>query len=246
MQLKYLILIELLFCGNLCAQHKVISQFEEFAANADMDCYERKIQQDLDKFDKWLIDSLPVLRTFEPWYVPGNVNLQKENKVFALAVSLANTENYRFKDNIYDYLIIDSLRTFIAVCIDEKMNVTGITDMDEPGTFYNLKNKFYDYCSKKWKNVIKNINKENPDLILYCEGWWLDFLYIKDGKIYVYNYKKRKGQEFNEYIRGWRTGIDSVKKSNRMSVPYSKHFNDNRNIYRLTGHTPTDEVRICP
>jgi hypothetical protein len=98
MKIICLIFTWLLVFGNICAQHKIINQFKDFAANADMTCYEQKIQQDLDKFDKWLVDSLPILRTFEPWYVPGNVNLQKENKVFALAVSLANTENYRFED----------------------------------------------------------------------------------------------------------------------------------------------------
>lgn len=252
MRTKYLIFIVLFFCECVCAQHKIINQFKDFVAKADMVCYEQKIQKDLNKFDEWLIDSLPKLNKFGrvAVYRPENVDLQKENKIFALAVSLANTENYNFEDDIYDYLVIDSLRTFIIVCVDKKMNVIGITDVDEPGTFNNLKDDFY-YYPKKRRNeiraIIKNINKENPDLIMYCDNWWSSFLYIKDETIYCYNVKTGKSKEFNKEVRGC-PSIDMVRTANILDTPYAVTFSGKSHSYsnQITGHTSLDEMRLCP
>lgn len=252
MKTKYLTFIVIFIGESIFAQDKIINQFKEFVANADMTCYEQKIQQDLYNLDKWLIDSFPILNKYgrvTP-YKPGNVDLQKERKIFVLAVSLYNTENYNFDDNIYDYLIIDSLRTFIAICVDEKMNVTGITDVDEPGTFYDLKDNFY-YWSKKRRNqirtMIKNINKENPDLLLFCESWDGSFLYIKGEKIYQYIVKTGKSIEFNKHIREC-PDINLIRGSNRIGWPETKMFDVRysfSSIYRYTGHTPPNEVRMC-
>ncbi len=162
---------------------------------------------------------------------------------------LANTEKYNFEDNIYNYLIIDSLRTFIIVCVDEKMNVTGITDVGEPGTYVNFKDDFY-YSKKQRKqmrDIIRNINKEKPDLLLFCKNWWGSFLYIKGDSIYHYSVKTGKSKEFNKNIREC-PDINMIRRSNRIIWPYSKKFGSKSlpSFYRYAGRTPPDEVRMCP
>ena len=247
MRIYFLILSGIFYAGSLCSQHKIINQLKDFSANSNLVWYEQKIQQDLNKYDEWLKNSYKNLTSHT--YKPADIDLQKENKIFALAVALANTENYDFKDDIYDYLIIDSLRTFIIVCVDDKMNVTGITDLEEPGGFHRLDDLFFCSRTKERRNrirkIIKNINKEKPDLILYCENWLGAFLYIKNEKIYIYNLKTRSGREFNEYVRE-SPNVNFIQRSNEMLWPYSKEKERKGSIYRLTGHTPLHEVRLCP
>lgn len=250
MKYYYLFLLFVFYCNSIYAQN-VLETFKEFYRQADYVCYEQKIQHSLHKFDKWLIDSLPLLSPgFDISLRPGNIDLQKKNKVFVLAVTLANTENYNFEDNIYDYLIIDSLRSFIIVCIDDKMNVTGITDTEEPGSYIDLKDDFY-FPSKKKRNQIKkmirNINKEKPDILLFCERWYTAFLYIKGDKIFYYNMKTGKGEEFNKHIRKC-PDINIIRYKNRISLPYSKSFGSKEKplFYRHTGNTPQEEIRLCP
>lgn len=196
----------MIFCsGNIFSQNK-IEQFRQFYNDADFAYYEQKIQQDLNKFDKWYIDSLPLLDTLSYskrlLFKPNNVDLKNENKIFALAVSLKNKEDPNIYDNIYDHLIIDSLRTFIIVCVDDKMNVTGMTDIEKPGVFIDLKDNFY--YSKKNRNrlrkIIKNIKKEDPEIIMYCYDLFRAFLYLKNNKLYRYDINTEKSQELHEYF----------------------------------------------
>jgi len=250
---RNLIIVLFIFCcQNGFSQHEIITKLKDFYAKSDLNCYEHKIQQDLNKFDCWLTDTLPLLKNdfFQVPYRPSNIDLRKEKKVFILAVTLANTQNYCFEDNIYDYLIIDSLRTFIVACVDEKMNVKGFTDVDEIGSYGDLKDDFYYYKNKQRKHlrqVIRNINKENPDLILYCHNFFGFFLYIKNNKIFVYHVSNGIKKEFNEKAREC-PDIDMIKRLNVMSYPYKKEYelDSHPDFYRNTGHTPPNEVRICP
>ena len=181
-----------------------IENFKNFVNNADLVCYEQKIQHDLNKFDKWLTDSAEFLKNnfYVMDFKPENVNLTKENKIFVLAITPFNTRIYNYNDNIYDYLVIDSLRTFIIVCVDDKMRVTGITDVEKPGTFMKVNDDFY--FTKKKRNQVKkciiNIKKKNPDLILFCTDWTNSLLYIKGDKIYFYHMRTGKSKELNEYF----------------------------------------------
>lgn len=253
MKTRNLIIVLFMFCcQNGFSQHEIITKLEDFYAKSDLNCYEQKIQQDLNKFDCWLTDTLPLLKNdfFQVPYRPSNIDLRKEKKVFVLAVTLANTENYCFEDNIYDYLIIDSLRTFIVVCVDEKMNIKGYTDTSEPGTYVDLKDDFYYYKNKQRKRlrqIIRNINKENPDLILYCHDYFGTFLYIKGNKIYAYNVSRMNKKEFNEDAREC-PDINMIRKSNMILCPYKNKYESDSHpmFYSNTGHTPPNEVRICP
>jgi hypothetical protein len=245
-----IIILFIFYCNNGFSQNDVISRLKDFYAKSDLDCYEQKIQQDLNKFDRWLTDTLPSLNTlpFKVEYRPSNIDLHKEKKVFMLAVTLANTENYRFEDNIYDYLIIDSLRTFVIACVDEKMNVKGFTDIGDVGSYIDLKDNFYVYKRKRRKQLsllIKEIVNDNPDLILYCEAFYHSILYIKNNKIYVISKGRKK--ELNEVVREC-PDIEMIRKSNMILYPYKKEYvSDSHPIsYRNTGHTPPDEVRVCP
>ncbi|MDR0604704.1 MAG: hypothetical protein LBG80_10415 [Bacteroidales bacterium] len=252
MKTRCLILMGLFFVNGLYSQN-IIKQLKEFYANADFAWYEQKIQEDLMKFDSFLINNMLRIIDSLPYcpYRPANIDLSKENKVFVLSIALANTEQYSFEDNIYDYLIIDSLRTFVIVCVDDKMNVKGFTDTEERGTYIDIKDDFF-YPEKKQRRqirkIIKNITKENPDLILFCDSWDGTFLYIKDELIYLYHIKTGQSLEFNEHVRKC-PDINMIRRSNFILWPLNKKLEvvDGHPIdYRLTGHTPSEEVRLCP
>lgn len=251
MKLKWIICIALLFFLNAVYGQSKIDFFKEFYNNADTTCYMQRIQKDIDSFDAWLKDSVPLLsHGMQPWYEPANIDLKKENKIFALAISLVNTENYRFEDNIYDYLVIDSTRTFIIVTVDNKMNVTGITDISDIGSYQDVKSDLYYLKKKKKKRVrelIKNINKQSPDLIMYLDELSGTFLFIKGDKIFVYDPMKGEGQEFNEHVKE-HLQIDFVRRLNQVSFRYKNWLKgdySDPSFYRLTGNTPPDELRIC-
>lgn len=183
-------------------------------------------------------------------YRPGNVNLSKENKIFVLAVTLSNTEAYTFEDDIYDYIILDSLRTFIIVCVDDKSNVIGYTDTEEPGYYVDIKDDFYSHDRSRRRQIrkgIKNIKKENPEIILFCYAFWSSFMYIKENKIYAYDTKKDNSKELNELVREV-SDINLIRRSNFILWPLSKELEIGSHPikYRLTGHTQVNVARICP
>ena len=252
MKTFYLIIILLLcFCNSLLSQN-VVEKLKKFYKNSDFECYEKKIQKDLQKYDSTIVKLIPVQQLGPHYYNarPANIDLSKENKIFVLAIALANTEKYNFEDNIYDYIIIDSLRTFIIICVDNKMNVTGFTDTEEPGSFIDIKDDFYfpkKIRRKQIRNCIKNIKKEKPEIILYCAEFMGSFMYIKNNEIYAYSMKKGKAKKLNEAVRE-APDIDLIRRSNFILWPLAKEIEAGSHsiAYRLTGHTPKNETRICP
>lgn len=251
MKVFYPISILLLcFCNSLFSQN-IVEKLKDFYANADLECYEKKIQKDLQKYDSMIVKFLPIMGSMPHAPVrPGNVNLSKENKIFVLAVTLSNTEAYTFEDDIYDYIILDSLRTFIIVCVDDKSNVIGYTDTEEPGSYVDIKDDFYFHDRsrrRQIRNGIKNIKKENPEIILFCHAFWSSFMYIKENKIYAYDTKKGNSKELNELVREV-SDINLIRRSNFILWPLSKELEIGSHPikYRLTGHTPVNEARICP
>ena len=168
------------FCWNSVYSQSKTEYFKEVYSSLDTACYRIKIQEDINKFDQWLKDSLSVYNSIgmKPLHRPSGIDLQRENKIYALAVTLTNTANYSFEDDIYDYLIIDSSRVLVSICVDDKMNVTGITDTEFPGSFIDLKDDFYFFSKKERKQIkemIHNIDKDEPELILFCSEWHSSF-----------------------------------------------------------------------
>lgn len=239
-----------MLCLNSAYSQSKTEYFKEVYNKADKACYLEKIQLDINKFDQWLVDSLPVYNSVEmmPLYQPSGIDLQNEKIIYALAVTLTNTENYKYEDDIYDYLIIDSLRTLIAICIDDKMTVIGITDKGEPGSFFNIMKDLSTFSPKKskrqYKELIRNIKKEEPELILFCNEWYGSFWYIKNEKIYRYDPKTKKGKELNEVFRKC-PDINMIKNSDNILHPYAKQVKTRSLVYRKTGNTPAGELRIC-
>lgn len=235
--------------SSVYSQSKTESFIEAYN-KADKACYQKKIQQDITKFDQWLVDSLPIYNSvgMMPLYMPSGIDLQKEKIIYALAVTFTNTENYSFEDNIYDYLIIDSLRTLVAICIDDKLNIKGITDRGEPGSFLDIRKDNTSFFSKQsrkqYKELIHNINKDKPELMLFCNEWHSSLWYIKNEKIYSYDPKTRQSKELNEIFREC-PDINMIKKSNEIFPPYTIQLKNQTLIYRKTGNTPTNELRIC-
>ena len=128
--------------------------------------------------------------------------------------------------------------------------VIGYTDTEEPGSYVDIKDDFY-YPNmarrRQIRNSIKKIKKEEPDVILYCDAFRKSFMFIKENKIFVYETKKGRSKEFNELVRET-PNIDLIRRSNSILWPLFKGLENGSHPlqYRLTGHTPENEVRICP
>lgn len=249
MKTKYLILIGfgLFFCNSIYSQN-IIDQLKQFYKNADMDCYINKIQKNVNDFfildnKNWGRDKYGIL--------PLKIELHKEEIVPMLTIQFINTETFNFGDDIYNYITIDSCIVFTLACVDKKMNVTaianffdGVNGYDDIDKNFKFKNIF---MKIKFKHIIKNINKQKPELILYCHilnGWsdYNGFMYIKNGKIYVYRLYEKDIYELNDYIRKF-FSLDRIRSLNYSFIPMIYQKDESS---RLTGHTPENEKLICP
>jgi hypothetical protein len=258
MKSKYLIIIGLLFCNNIYSQDNIINQIKEFVAKADMNCYIDNAQKniiddyelrckEIKKFYISLYDSINLLSsTILP--PPPQIDLHKVNTVPMLAIQFINTENFNYGDNIYDYIAIDSTIVFTFACVDKKMNVYAFANYIDGIYPYQDAKQF----KQKHRQVIKNINKQQPELLLscsslavYCIGCdtgYYGYLYLKNGKIYVYRPYNTDIIELNDYIHG--LSLNTIRNLNMVPVP--RIYGGGIGTMRRTGNTLTDEIQICP
>jgi hypothetical protein len=91
---------------------------------------------------------------------------------------------------------------------------------------------------KRLKHIIKNINKQKPEIILYSNVLCgfndsNGFMYIKNGKIYVYRVIEKDTYELNEYLRIF----FSLYRIRRLNYPIY-HYLSNGSI------TPTHRIQL--
>jgi hypothetical protein len=259
MESRYLIIIGLLFCGNIYSQNNIISQIKEFVAKADMNCYIGNAQKniindyelrckDMRDFYIFHYDTIkPFPFTMLP--PPPKIDLHKANTVPMLAIQFVNTENFNYGDDIYDYITIDSTIVFTFACVDKKMNVYGYANyIDGVCPYQDIKG-----VKREHRQVIKNINKQHPELLLCCSALAVDcigcdtgyygYLYLKNDKIYVYRpYNANNIIELNNYIHG--LSLSTIHSLNWVPVP--RIYRGGIGAMRRTGNTSTDEIQICP
>jgi len=251
MKTKYGVLIGfgLFFCNSIYSQN-IIGQLKQFYKNADMDCYLAKIQKNVNDYfildnKNWGRDKYGIL--------PQKIELHKNEIVPMLTIQFVNTDSFNFDKDIYNYITIDSTIVFTLACVDKKMNVTAFANFfDGVNGYWNIE-KIFQYKNffkeKKLNHIIKNINKQNPELILFCHsllGFGFlgnnGFMFVKNGKIYVYRVIEKDIYELNDYLRKF-FSLDLIRSLNYAFIPV---IYKNDQSTRRTGHTPKDEKIICP
>jgi hypothetical protein len=257
MESKYLIIIGLLFCSNIYSQDKIISQIKEFVANADMDCYMNSAQKNIihdyelrckDIRDLYISRNDTINSSSSAILPPPpQIDLSKVNTVPMLAIQFVNTENFNYGDNIYNYIAIDSTIVFTFACVDKKMNVYAFANYIDGIHPYQEVKQF----KRKHKQVVKNINKQQPELLLCCNALSVDcigcdtgyygYLYLKNDKIYVYRPYDADIIELNDYIH--RFSLNTIRNLNRVPIP--RIYGGGIGEMRRTGNAPKDELKIC-
>lgn len=245
MKIKYLIIIAV-FTYQTSHSQNVVAELKHFYNNAPLDCYIDKIKKNINEECMLKNQGLSLFR------IPplDEINLNKDNTVFMLAVQFVNTETFNFSDDIYNYISIDSSRVFTLACVDHKKNVHAFANFfGGIYTYYDIKRddpSVSNLSKKRLSRVILNITKQNPELILYChslEGWNDDngFMYIKGNKIYVYNVPNGKIFELNDFIHKFY----SLKKARDLNLEFIPLLYSDCISTRRTGHAPENEKMIC-
>lgn len=237
----------LFFCNGIYAQ-SIIEQLKQFYKNADMDCYIAKIQKNVN--DYFVIDN-KIWGHIKYGIPPQKIEIHKEEIVPLLTIQFINTDSFNYSDDIYNFITIDSSIVFTLACVDKRMNVSAFANFFDWASGYyeidkdpSIKNS---HERMKLKHVIKNIKKQKPEIILYSNvlcGFHdaNGFMYIKNGKIYVYRIIEKDVYELNDYIRKF-FSLDRIRELNYSYIPRIYQFDQSP---RRTGHTPENEKMICP
>ncbi|MEI6752543.1 MAG: hypothetical protein WCK78_05185 [Paludibacter sp.] len=247
MKIIYILLLAVFF-NQLVYSQSIINELKKFYHNAPIDCYIDKIKKNI--MDEDALHSQGLL--FPTLIPPTKINLNKDNIVPILTIQFVGTENFNYGNNIYNHICIDSSRVFMMACVDNNMNVYGFANyFGGFHTYYDV--KFDETISSpivklKLKHLIRNINKQNPELILYCHvlaGWgdnsYNGFMFIKGNNIYVYNFPNGKIFELNNFIHKYYS-LKRVRDLNHEFIPI---IYSNCSATRRTGHTPENEKMIC-
>lgn len=243
MKIKYIIILSLFLGNNIYAQDNIISQLKQFSKNADIDCYLDKIQKRTINYYYSLYEYSNMDITRSPI---AKIESNKEKIIPILTIQFVNTENYNFGDDIYKHITIDSTRVFTLVYVDKRNNISAYIGLGGLPGYLNANDG--EYKGKKKRNIEKiliNINKQHPDLILYCGTLSSNddgFMYIKNDKIFVYRVVKGDSFELNEYITKFYR-LDGIRSLNYSIVPV---FDINADRFRRTGHDPKNELIVCP
>ena len=151
-----------------------------------------------------------------------------------LAVQFVNTDTFDKKDNIYEYLCIDSTVVFTLVSINKKNNINsflhffdGYTGYEsvECRTFAYFEKVYPKYLAQYRKNlpyVMKRIKQCQPDLIMTTHFGNENigrFLFVKNSEIYYYDVVNDTSVELNTYIKQ-NYSLAQISSFNKKCIPY--------------------------
>jgi hypothetical protein len=226
---------------------------KEFYKNADWDCYlnmaQKNMEAERDSIKVWWYGNYPQI--FDE-SVPVSINLRQEKTIPMLVVNFSKTEMFNYENNIYDYMIIDSMRVFTFACVKNNSKVWAFANFFGGRYAYcNIDENLKGYSNTKrnaLKNVIRGINRHSPELILYCAsmaGFHDDngFMFVKNDQIFVFRVIERDVYELNEYIRKF-FNLDRIINLNKENTPAIYDKNSDNGI-RKTGNTPQGEINVC-
>jgi hypothetical protein len=241
MKIRYIIILGLFLSKDVYAQD-IISQLKQFYKNADIDCYLNKIQDRTINYYNSLYKSSNMDITRSPI---AKIKSNKDKIIPILTIQFVNTENFNFGDDIYKHIAIDSTRIFTPVYIGKGNKISAIINFGGIPGYSNMHNGGYKGKEKRnIENILININKKYPDLILYC-GFSINndgFMYIKNDKIFIYRVAQEDVFELNKYFTKFYR-LEGIRSLNYSIVPVFKAQEDR---YRRTGNAPEDEKIVCP
>ncbi|GHV35130.1 hypothetical protein FACS1894178_4050 [Bacteroidia bacterium] len=250
-----ILIIVILLPANIYSQHKILQQLKDFYNSSDIECYkhiaQNNLEEDVRVVCSWWFNAKNMgIDTCIPYH--EKINLYSENLIPLLTIQFINTSNFSTNDNIYDYIAIDSSIVYTFACVDnKKMYIKYFVNFfDGVYAFCNLQSKSSAFLSnkdKKLQNVIKNMQKLEPELILYSHsirGFHDNngFMYIKNDKIYVYRVVEKDSIELNEYLTRY-FSLKSIRSLNRTFIP---SIFIKETTHRYTGNTPLEEIMLCP
>jgi hypothetical protein len=128
-------------------------------------------------------------------------NIRNDSSIIVPAIKFKNVVDYSFDKNIYDFLCIDSAKIEIRYYHKQKEEVT-VLNME------SLRN--IEYSGKNLKNlryILDIIEKEKTEILL-VENWvfsdsksyHVNYLFLKENKIYVYRSKYKDVHELNQFV----------------------------------------------
>lgn len=235
--MKHLILLILVLSCNYGIS-QVPCTLIEFDKHADKDYYVQRVEDLINKdFQKIHKNS-----GREEFVVP-QIKLTTENSIPFLTIEFVNMEQYKKGDDIYSHIIIDSCITYTFALTDKSNNVIGFTSFDG-----SISGDYTQYGkNSKWvNNFFKAINRENPDLMLYCRSmsfyFGIDgFMFLKNNHIYVAK-DRSCFIELNEFINSLNINDILLLKNTIIPNIYQPYnINDNS---RKSGQTPNNEKML--
>ena len=215
-----IIAIVIMAFQNIYAQDKsIVNEILDYYKNTDFSYFVEKCQKHIDEYDKWVEDSFmatwpeyffydghAIKNGMEPDHKSSHLNLTKEKKQFFLSISFMDMKNLSRTDNIYDHIVIDSLRNFVVACMDDNGKVKGYVNYDHLGSytkveefiFFGKKNKRKKVYENE-KNIVSILNSFHPQALLINTGLGHNFYYLKNYKIYVYDLSREKSMELVDF-----------------------------------------------
>lgn len=217
--------ISFVFClfltcvGGICAQsscsHDTVRLHRLFDVYNQLDkehCW-NVIVDDHESWMWWTIDTLNRINNiFDPIFPlyhvrtnksplrkkkTGNIRPFREEKhILVLSVAFENITDFDVAGDIYEHLIIDSMRVVNALCIDKYNVIKGVTDVYERGDYLELETR------KKWKchhnysihpNYLRKMKQIQPDLLLFCQDlqYYQRLMFVKNNSIYLVDFDER-------------------------------------------------------
>ena len=238
-----LLLIGLLFCGNIFSQD-IISRLKAFYNEADMNNYKGVIEKNV--WDCYKAQC-------EKWNVPESVNpprteLLKGATVPMLAVQFVDMDGLKPDESIYDHIAIDSSRVFTLACVDDGMKVLAFANYYDGEYAWTDLNSVRPSEMEILGEVIGNINKRQPELILFCHSLRRPrdlngFMYVKDGLIHVYRLREDDEIELNEYVGRYFTN-EEIRNLGYSATPFISQFYQKEAPRQRTGATPAAKNMI--
>ena len=253
--LFFYIMVGEFFCTY--SQPVSVETIVSFYRHTDIECYKEKIQEGMDRFNAWLVDTFPQKNELSSPYNPSEIDIRNHKVIPIVSLKYYNMGNFDMNDNIYDHLIIDSTKCIIMIPIDKKGKPMGITDIiGETYSYLSFTNKedmkLYQNWDKRINKFLKTCHKVKYDALVYIDDLG-GFGYIMGGKVFLVRYNSRKVIELSQFIRSccsYPVTFDLLRKTDYVywSERYDEFFEKNglsKHAYRYTGNTPTNLIRIC-
>lgn len=195
---------------------------------------------------------------------PDTAGLFQEQKIIPLlCVEFKDMDEFGENDDVYSHLVIDSMIVFVLAGVDERMRIVnlyhfpdsylGMGRLDEK---HNLRNIFSSYmrrhmkARRRMRNSLHRVLREKPEALLLCPrlggggglslSCYIDFIYIKAGKAFLYRSSKKKIYELNEYARNLVKKTGALDRWSRLGVPIIYLSDPGKLESRRAGYTPKE------